>query len=151
MAVVNNDDLRKMRADIDGKSTTKSNANREAAIVTQADIARMRAAAVVISEKDAAQRKRINEEQKAQQQAQAKARKSRMQAMDKTRATKLPATEIENEQNERAEGLLAHAQQQLDEEHDDVKHMNQMTLYAKVVTVRDKQLDENKILESEWC
>ena len=71
--------------------------------------------------------------------------------MDKTRATKLPATEIENEQNERAEGLLAHAQQQLDEEHDDVKHMNQMTLYAKVVTVRDKQLDENKILESEWC
>ena len=54
VAVVNNDDLRKMRADIDGKSTTKSNANREAAIVTQADIARMRAAAVVISEKDAA-------------------------------------------------------------------------------------------------
>lgn len=113
-----------MRADIEGKATKQNNATREAAIVTQADIARMRAAAVVISEKDAAQRKRINEEQKAQQQAQAKARKSRMQAMDKTRATKLPATEIELEQNERAEGLLAHAQQQLDEEHDDVKHMN---------------------------
>merc|ERR1719464_746241 len=28
--------------------------------------------------------------------------------------------------------------------------MNQMTLYAKVVTVRDKQLEENKHLESEW-
>ena len=28
--------------------------------------------------------------------------------------------------------------------------MNQMTLYAKVVTVRDKQLEENKVLESEW-
>ena len=28
----------------------------------------------------------------------------------------------------------------LDEEHDDVKHMNQMVLYSKVVTVRDKQL-----------
>jgi len=26
-----------------------------------------------------------------------------------------------------------------------------MTLYAKVVTVRDKQLDENKVLEAEWC
>ena len=25
-----------------------------------------------------------------------------------------------------------------------------MTLYAKVVTVRDKQLEENKSLESEW-
>ena len=28
--------------------------------------------------------------------------------------------------------------------------MNQMTLYAKVVTVRDKQLQENKELEREW-
>ncbi len=31
-----------------------------------------------------------------------------------------------------------------------MKHMNQMVLYAKVVTVRDKQLDENKRLEKEW-
>ena len=46
--------------------------------------------------------------------------------------------------------MLANAQKQLDEEHDDVKHMNQMTLYAKVVTIRDKQLEENKELESEW-
>lgn len=31
-----------------------------------------------------------------------------------------------------------------------MKHMNQMTLYAKVVTVRDRQLEENKKLEQEW-
>ena len=37
--------------------------------------------------------------------------------------------------------------QQLDEEHDDVKHMNQMALYSKVVTIRDKQLEEQKRLE----
>ena len=67
-----------------------------------------------------------------------------MQEMDRNRSSKLPATEIEIEQNQRAEGLLSKAQQQMDEEHDDVKHMNQMTLYAKVVTVRDKQLEENK-------
>lgn len=70
--------------------------------------------------------------------------------MDRNRGSKLPASEIENEQNQRAEGLLSKAQQQLDEEHDDVKHMNQMTLYAKVVTVRDKQLNENKSLEQDW-
>jgi len=28
--------------------------------------------------------------------------------------------------------------------------MNQMVLYSKVVTIRDKQLQENKRLESEW-
>ena len=33
---------------------------------------------------------------------------------------------------------------------DDVKHMNQMVLYSKVVTIRDKQLNENKRLEQEW-
>lgn len=38
----------------------------------------------------------------------------------------------------------------MDEEHDDVKHMNQMVLYSKVVTIRDKQLEENKTLESDW-
>ena len=37
---------------------------------------------------------------------------------------------------------------QLDEEHDDVKHMNQMMLYSKVVTIRDKQLEET--IEREW-
>ena len=47
-----------------------------------------------------------------------------MMQMDRNRGSKLPATEIEVEQNQRAEGLLSKAQQQLDEEHDDVKHMN---------------------------
>jgi len=28
--------------------------------------------------------------------------------------------------------------------------MNQMVLYSKVVTIRDKQIDENKKLENEW-
>ena len=70
--------------------------------------------------------------------------------MDKERSTKLPQTEVEIEQGRKAEGLLAKAQHQMNEEHDDVKHMNQMVLYSKVVTVRDKQLEENKHLESEW-
>ena len=38
----------------------------------------------------------------------------------------------------------------MDNDMDDVKQMNQMVLYSKVVTIRDKQLEENKRLESEW-
>ena len=38
----------------------------------------------------------------------------------------------------------------LDEDHDDVKHMNQMMLYGKVVTIRDKQIEESKRLEQDW-
>ena len=32
----------------------------------------------------------------------------------------------------------------MDEQKDDVKHMNQLALYAKTVTIRDKQLEEKK-------
>ena len=38
----------------------------------------------------------------------------------------------------------------MDNELDDVKQMHQMVLYSKGVTIRDKQLDENKRLEAEW-
>lgn len=50
----------------------------------------------------------------------------------------------------KAETLLSKAQKKLDNDLDDVKAMNQMVLYSKVVTIRDKQLEENKRLEQEW-
>ena len=73
-----------------------------------------------------------------------------MMAMDATRATKVKPTEWQKAEVNKAETLLSKAQKKLDEELDDVKHMNQMVLYSKVVTIRDKQLNENKRLESEW-
>jgi len=85
-----------------------------------------------------------------EQAAASNARKARMQAMDRERAHKVPPTIVEAEQKDQALGLLAKAQAQMDEEHDDVKHMNQMVMYSKIVTVRDKQLQESKILEEEW-
>lgn len=46
--------------------------------------------------------------------------------------------------------MLSKAQKKMDNDLDDVKQMNQMVLYSKVVTIRDKQLEENKKLEKEW-
>ena len=69
---------------------------------------------------------------------------------DKNRASKMPPAQQELNINERASNLLSKAQMQLDEEQDDVKHMNQMVMYSKIVTIRDKQLEENKMLEQEW-
>ena len=82
--------------------------------------------------------------------AKAKARKSKMQQMDATRAAKVKPTDFQVAEKNKAETLLSKAQKKLDEEMDDVKHMNQMVLYSKVVTIRDKQLLENKNLEQEW-
>lgn len=61
-----------------------------------------------------------------------------MVTMDQERSTKIKPSDLEIETKEKQLGLLAKAQKQLDEDHDDVKHMNQMVLYSKVVTIRDK-------------
>ena len=83
----------------------------------------------------------LSKTQKEAAQQESIARKNRMQAMDRERATKVPPTDIEQVQRNKDVGILSKAQAQLDEELDDVKHMNQMVLYSKVVTIRDKQLE----------
>lgn len=135
-----------MREDIEkGKGAT-----RDAAILTQNDISRMKASTKIQSVQEKKEQSKIDEEMKKSQFASAAARKAKMQQLDKNRATKIPKTDIEQREQQKGQGLLAKAQQQMDEEHDDVKHMNQMVLYSKVVTIRDKQLDENKRLEEDW-
>ncbi len=67
--------------------------------------------------------------------------------MDAQRVNKVKPTEWQTNEKNKAETLLSKAQKKLDEDLDDVKHMNQMVLYSKVVTIRDKQLEENKRLE----
>ena len=62
----------------------------------------------------------------------------------------MPPSSISLENMQRAQGLLSKAQMQLDEQLDDVKQMNGMVLYSKVVTIRDKQIKENKQLEAEY-
>lgn len=66
------------------------------------------------------------------------------------RATKVKPNEFQVAEKNKAETLLSKAQKKLDNDLDDVKAMNQMVLYSKVVTIRDKQLEENKRLEQEW-
>ena len=38
----------------------------------------------------------------------------------------------------------------MDEQDDDIKHYNAMMMFAKVATIRDRQQNENKILEENW-
>lgn len=45
---------------------------------------------------------------------------------------------------------MAQAEHQLDEQIDEVKKMNEMMVYSKCVTIRDKQLEEQKALEAEY-
>lgn len=80
--------------------------------------------------------------------AAAKTRKQRMQMQDRERAANAPLVVETKKFGENT--LLAKAQDQMDEEYDDVKHINQMVVHSKICTIRDRQLDENKALESNW-
>jgi len=45
--------------------------------------------------------------------------------------------------------VLERAKDMMDENMDDVKHMNQMMLYSKVVTIRDAQIQEKRQVQAE--
>lgn len=78
------------------------------------------------------------------------ARKEKMLRMEEERKKRVPPSETEQLKNEADQGNLSRAQYMLEEELDDVKHMNQMMLYSKCVTIRDAQIEEKKhIMEEE--
>merc|ERR1712113_1318495 len=58
---------------------------------------------------------------------------------------------VDNEKDGRAQknSVLERAKQKLDEDLDDVKHMNQMMLYSKIVTIRDAQIQEKRSVQAE--
>jgi len=144
VSVVSQDFLRSIRNEVTKKPTNK------AAILEYNEINRMKTSTKIETADDKKMAATLAKTQKEAAMEQSKARKERMQAMDKERSTKVAPTDIEQAQRNKDVGILSKAQSQLDEELDDVKHMNQMVLYSKVVTIRDKQLDENKCLEKEW-
>ena len=131
----------------DIREKTEKGQKSEAVVIKQEELERMKGTTKIQTKEAEIQQRRLLEEQKDSAMAAAKARKQRMLDLDKERANKMPATEQQTIDKNKADGLLTKAQQMLDEDHDDVKHMNQMMLYSKVVTIRDKQLQEAKRLE----
>jgi len=117
-----------------------------AIVISQAELLRMRNSAVVMSKEDLLQQKKIMEEQNEKQQAAANAKRQKMMEIEAERRKNIPPSEAEMETAMKNEALKAKAHLLLNEERDDVKQMNQMMLYAKVVTIRDRQLLEKKEL-----
>ncbi|KAJ3394019.1 Cilia- and flagella-associated protein 45 [Entophlyctis sp. JEL0112] len=56
---------------------------------------------------------------------------------------------LEQETKDKSNYLLAKAQMQLEEQEDEIKHMNELMLYAKCVAIRDAQVEEKKMIARE--
>ena len=77
----------------------------------------------------------------------AQQRKLRMEAFDRKRAANSKLSDIEQETKEKNNYLLAKAQLQLEEQEDEIKHMNELMLSAKCVAIRDLQVNEKVCLK----
>merc|ERR1719502_546948 len=86
---------------------------------------------------------------KAASESKAKERKQKMLELEAQRKLAIPPSEIEQQKLAEKAAMLSAADRQMAEELDDVKKMNQMMLYSKVVTIRDAQLNEKKVIEKE--
>lgn len=122
----------------------------DAVVLPQSEIDRIRKTSVIMTKEQKEEEAKLMESQKEAQKSLHNARIKRMHQMDKERNNKLPPNEFEIEDKQKKIGVLSMAQKILDEEKDDVKTMNQMVLYSKCVTIRDKQLEEQKRLEDEY-
>merc|ERR1719163_2598712 len=69
--------------------------------------------------------------------------------MEEERKKNAMLHENEKEGHDSRNGVLQRAKMMLDEDMDDVKHMNQMMLYSKVVTIRDAQIQEKRQVQAE--
>jgi hypothetical protein len=98
----------------------------------------------------AATRKELVSKREAAQ-AVSKARKDRMIKLAEEAKKKAPETETEKLKAAANAKLKSRADYLMEEQKDEVKHMNQMVLYSKCVTIRDAQIGEKKhmMLEAE--
>ncbi len=143
-AVLSMNEIRKIRND------TEKGQKVNGIVISKTELDRIRKSTRVTTKEQELETKKLLNEQKDQQMAAARARKAKMQSLDKERAANVPKNDIEKRGETVTKGILSNAEEQLDEELDDVKNMNQMMIYSKCVTIRDKQLDEQKKLEDEY-
>jgi len=117
--------------------------------ITMTDLQRMRDTASGELERRAQAAQAAAGADKQAKLAKAKARKAHMAELEEQRKRDVPPSEIAQMKMKEKAAVMSNAELQLSEELDDVKKMNQMMLYAKVVTIRDAQKTEKKVIEKE--
>lgn len=117
---------------------------KETVVINVDELKRMKNIANELSTEEKQAQRKVLEEQKQQQRATANARKQKIIDKEEERKRNIQKTDLEIEDDCKRKVLNDRATQIKLEEHDEVKHMNQQMIYAKCVTIREKQLDEKK-------
>mmetsp|Transcript_19404 Transcript_19404/g.53276 ORF Transcript_19404/g.53276 Transcript_19404/m.53276 type:complete len:523 (-) Transcript_19404:108-1676(-) len=134
------------------RMTHHNNANAtkgDAVVIAASELNRLRDNAKLLTKEEEMEQKRRQEEAYAERMQKSVARKEKIRQMEEER--KKNALLADRGEGGRAQknSVLEKAKQMLDEDMDDVKHMNQMMLYSKVVTIRDAQIQEKRMVQAE--
>eukprot|EP00455_Lapot_gusevi_P038192 TRINITY_DN4278_c0_g1_i1.p1 TRINITY_DN4278_c0_g1~~TRINITY_DN4278_c0_g1_i1.p1 ORF type:complete len:528 (-),score=158.40 TRINITY_DN4278_c0_g1_i1:504-2030(-) len=122
----------------------------DAVVISAADLHALKSGATIMSRDELRRQKQEQEAQRAEKSAIARARKEKILKLEEERKQRESSVgEFEHEARETRSNLVNNANRAQDEQMDDVKHMNQMMLYARCVTIRDAQLQEKRQLARE--
>lgn len=115
----------------------------DSVVINSGELDRIRRQTRVVTDSERLSQEKAVESQKAERLEKARVRKERMLKRERELRDRAPELSDAEKDAIRANREAAdRARRAKEEEHDDVKRMNQMMLYAKCVTIRDAQLKE---------
>jgi len=121
----------------------------DAAKISASELMRIRDNGTLVSKEEELERKARQMEAYEERMQKSRVRKEKMMQMEEERKKNALLSDFETDERAQRNGVLEKAKNKLDEEMDDVKHMNQMMLYSKVVTIRDAQIQEKRYVQQE--
>ena len=113
----------------------------DTAFISYHDYERIRKNALITDKDENFNNERIQKEQEETQLAKANALKQKVKNIQKRNLTQTNYNKYEGND------LMLEAKKNIDKNEDCVKQMNKLSLYAKVATIRDRQLQEHEMME----
>eukprot|EP00842_Homolaphlyctis_polyrhiza_P004369 jgi/Hompol1/4933/HPOL_004045-RA len=148
ITVITRDNIRSLRPHVDEGSMYQRN-NKHPVVMSVEELQKIQNAATYMSKEDVEKRSQQITEYRNTASEVARLRKQKMEHYDHQRTANAKLNDLEREAKDRSNYLLAKAQMQIEEQEDDIKHMNELMLYAKCVSIRDTQVEEKKWIQKE--
>ncbi|KAJ3254554.1 Cilia- and flagella-associated protein 45 [Boothiomyces macroporosus] len=142
ITVITRDNIRKLRPHLNNEAELKK--NKRAILIGADELDKIRNAAKFLTPSEIQEREKLLNGHKNEQLAIAANRKLAMEKYDVMRAKNAKLSDLDRETLEKANHLLAKAQMQIEEQEDEIKHLNELMLYAKCVSIRDNQVEQKQ-------
>jgi len=148
VAIVGKDTVQ-VRHKFGKRAVSNSGVKSDVVVIAASELNRLRENATMLSRDQEIEAKARAEAEYEERMRKSKERKERMMQMEEERKRNALMKDQEKDSKGSRNSVMERAKQMIDEDMDDVKHMNQMMLYSKVVTIRDAQIQEKRQMQAE--